>query len=245
MRITYFRIENFRNIRLAECRNPPDFMVVCGGNGCGKSAFLRALMTAKEQAGQTGGFQFDPSAVSVDAETACITMGLRFNCVERGWYEQVHKNACPEEDEIVVELGRGGGARTIKRSDPTAKLLSWYSRTFRASPGFFEYIGAHRTPKRKQLSTWNPEMLSDDRCKRTLAAPGDQKFQFTKEYLASLVMRDLQHLQSTGRAENPEFLDSLKPIRTFFNAFFAPMEFVDVQIDSLPVRRFVCVWGGG
>ena len=34
MRITCFRIENFKNIRLVECSDPPDFMVVCGGNGC-------------------------------------------------------------------------------------------------------------------------------------------------------------------------------------------------------------------
>jgi hypothetical protein len=32
MRITHFRIENFRNLRLAECENPPDFMAICGGN---------------------------------------------------------------------------------------------------------------------------------------------------------------------------------------------------------------------
>jgi hypothetical protein len=54
MRIVSFRIENFRNLRLAECSSVPDFMLICGGNGCGKSALLEALMTAKEYAGAYG-----------------------------------------------------------------------------------------------------------------------------------------------------------------------------------------------
>ena len=44
MKITSFRVENYRNLRLAEASDPPDFMVVCGGNGSGKSALLNALI---------------------------------------------------------------------------------------------------------------------------------------------------------------------------------------------------------
>ena len=44
MQIVSFRIENFRNLRFAECTNVPEFMVICGGNGCGKSALRRSTL---------------------------------------------------------------------------------------------------------------------------------------------------------------------------------------------------------
>ena len=78
MRIVYFRVENFRNLRLAECSEVPDFMVICGGNGCGKSALLEALMTAMEHTGAYGNFTFDPRAVSADSARGGVTLRLRF-----------------------------------------------------------------------------------------------------------------------------------------------------------------------
>ena len=97
MRITSFRIENFRNIRLAESHSPPDFMVICGGNGCGKSAFLQAIITAKEHAGAYGNFQFDPRAVSADADQARISLVMEFSDVERAFVEKHLSTECPGE----------------------------------------------------------------------------------------------------------------------------------------------------
>ncbi len=239
MRITYFRIENFRNIRLAECENPPDFMVICGGNGCGKSALLNALMTAKEHAAPYGGFQADPRSVSADAEMAKITMSLQFSPRERDWYQEHYKQECPENDEIIIEIQSGGRARVPKRSAVTKNLLGWYSRKYKQSPGFFDYIDAHRITQKKQLSTWDASALSDERFKQTLGQLGTSKFQFTKEYLASLVMGDAQDMLASHRSGNPQFPDSLKEIRDFFNNFFAPMEFVDVRIDSSPFKYII------
>jgi AAA15 family ATPase/GTPase len=45
VRIERFRIENFRNLGLAECNEVPDCIVICEGNGCGKSALLETLQT--------------------------------------------------------------------------------------------------------------------------------------------------------------------------------------------------------
>lgn len=239
MKVIYFRIENFRNIRLAECENPPDFMVICGGNGCGKSALLNALMTAKEHAAPYGGFHADPRAVSADAEMAKIIMRLRFSPFEREWYQQHYKQECPENDEIIIEIQSGGRARATKRSTVTQHLLGWYSRKYKKSPGFFDYIDAHRITQKKQLSTWDASVLSDDRFKQTLGQLGTSKYQFTKEYLASLVMGDAQDMLASHRSGNPKFPDSLKEIRDFFNIFFAPMEFVDVRIDSSPFKYII------
>jgi len=239
MRITYFKIENFRNIRLAECDNPPDFIVICGGNGCGKSALLQSLMTAKEHAAPYGGFNADPRSVSADAEKARIELHIGFGEVEREWYRQKYNRECPETDTIIIEIESGGRARATKRSDFTKHLLSWYSREYKASPGFFDYIDAHRLHNKKNLSTWDASSLNDARIKQSLGAQSQHKFDFTKEYLASLVFGDLQQLQAGLRHGSPEQVDSLRPIREFFNEFFAPMEFVEVKIDCSPFEYVI------
>ena len=87
-----------------------------------------------------------------------------------------------------------------------------------------------------QLSTWDTSFLSDERAKGTLGATGIAKFENTKAYLASLVMRDLQDAQASQRAGKTEFVDSVKPIREFFDSFFAPMKFADVRIDTSPFQ---------
>jgi len=239
MRITYFKIENFKNIRLAECNDPPDFLVICGGNGCGKSAMLQALMTAKEHAGSYGGYQFDARAVSADAQSAIIEMHIAFAEHERAFVKEKWQEDCPEKDEVIIEILKGGRAKTTKRSGPTKHLLSFYSRAHLNSPGFFEYIDAHRVPPKKQLSTWNSADLSDASAKHTLGAVGSDKFRFTKEYLASLVFSDLQVIQKSHREGRPAYPDSLKEIREFFDDFFAPMKLVGVQIDSSPFQYII------
>jgi hypothetical protein len=93
--------------------------------------------------------------------------------------------------------------------------------------------------KKKQLSTWDASALTDERFKQTLAQIVTIKFQFTKDYLASLVMTDLQDMLSSHRAGNPQFPDSLKEIREFFNDFFPPMKFIDVRIDKSPFQYII------
>jgi predicted ATPase len=239
MKVTFFRIENFRNIKLAECTNPPDFMVICGGNGCGKSALLNALMTAKEHAAPYGGFHADPRSVSADAELARITMHLQFADREREWYEEQYNVACPESDEIIIEILKDGRVKAIKRSKVAKNLLSSYSRKYAKSPGFFDYIDSHRIVPKKQLSTWDTSLLSDARFKQTLGQEGTVKFQFTKEYLASLVMRDAQEMLASHRAGCARFPDSLSEIKEFFDDFFAPLKFVDVRIDTSPFQYII------
>jgi len=239
MRITSFRIENFRNLKFAEAVAPPDFMVICGGNGCGKSALLTALMTAKEHAGAYGNFDFDPRAVSADADVARIELQLCFNEHEREFVQREFKTECPEADEIVIEIKKGGQAATRKRSNATSKLLSFYAKSYLGSPGFFDFIDAYRPVTKTQLSTWDASFLSDERAKETLGAVGSSKFQNTKSYLAGLVMRDLQDAQAGHRTGQPRFNDSLKPIRQFFDDFFSPMKFVDVLIHKSPFEYLI------
>ena len=234
MRILNFRIENFRNLHVVECNSVPDFMVICGANGCGKSALLEALMTAKERAGAYGNFRFDPRVVSADADKATIKVVLEFSEKERDFVKAKFGSECPEEDEIIIEILKGGSARAIKRSGPVSQLLGFYSRAI-GSPGFFDYINAHRQMQKNELSTWDANFLSDDRAKETLALD-QNKFRHTKQYLAGLKMGDLQVLQSSLRSGDPEYRDSLDEIRRFFNEFFSPMKFTDVYLDTSPFQ---------
>jgi predicted ATPase len=232
MRFLSFCIKNFRNLRLAECSDIPDFMVICGGNGCGKSALLEALMTAKEYAGSYGNFKFDSRAVSADSRKATITMTLSFAENERRFVKEKFGSECPEADEVIIEIDKHGGARALKRSGATHQLLGYYSRAL-GSPGFFDYIGTYRQTQKSRLQTWDASYLSDDRAKQTLARD-EQKFQLTKNYLVALKMGDLQELQTALLSGNPASRDSLKEIREFFNFFFAPMKFNDVFINKSP-----------
>jgi predicted ATPase len=224
---------------LAECLNAPDFMAICGGNGCGKSAILSALMTAKEHAGNYGGYNFDPRAISADAQQSRISMTVAFSDQERQFVKEKWKKDCPDKEEIVVEILRGGQVQTVQRSDATYHLLSNYSRAALGSPGFFDYIDAHRMPSKKDLSSWNADFLREENTKNSLGASGASKFNHTKDYLASLVMRDAQDMLASHRANKPNYPDSLKPIRDFFNDFFSPMEFVDVRIDTAPFQYII------
>jgi len=242
MQILSFRIENFRNLRLAECSNLPDFIVICGGNGCGKSALLEALMTAKEYAGSYGNFNFDPSVVSADATKATITMKLAFAESERLFVKEKFGSECPETDDVIIEINKGGGARVIKRSSPVSQLLSYYGHAI-GSPGFFDYINAYRYAPKSRLQTWDASFLSDDRTKQTLAL-GEQKFQLTKQYLAGIKMRDLQELQTSLQSGTPIHRDSLEEIRNFFDLFFAPMKLKDVFIDKSPFEFVISTHAG-
>jgi predicted ATPase len=207
-------------------------MVIAGGNGCGKSALLEALITGKERAGSYGNFEFDRAVVSADAESAKIQMEVAFSEAEQEFVKRLYNESCPERDQIEIEIRRGGAAKANKRSSVVGRLFSYYSREI-GSPGFFDYITAYRQTDKIQLESWNASFLSDQSTKETLSRRV-QKFQHTKPYLAGLKMRDIQSFQAALRLGTSPGVDSLGPIRETFNRFFAPMEFDDVYLDRSP-----------
>jgi hypothetical protein len=125
-------------------------------------------MTAKEYAGSYGYYRFDPRAVSADASKATIIMNLAFGEKERLFVKERFGSECPEKDEIIIELHKGGEFKVIKRSSGISQLLSHYSRAL-GSPSFFDFIGPYRQAQKSQLQTWDSSYLSDDRIKQTLA----------------------------------------------------------------------------
>jgi predicted ATPase len=132
---------------------------------------------------------------------------------------------------LLKSISRARG-KAVKRSQMTRQLLGYYSGAL-GSPGFFDYIGTYRRTQKSQLRTWDADYLSDATAKQTLASD-EQKFQFTKQYLAALRMGDLQQLQTSLQSGKAVYADSLKEIREFFDLFFSPMKFKDVFINKSP-----------
>lgn len=235
MKILNFRIENFKNIGLAEANNLPNFLVICGSNGCGKSSILEALMTAKEAIGSYGYFNRNPNSVSADADKARIQLTLSFNEKDIELINAQDQNRTLDSDQFqfVVEIQKNGNTQVIERSSP-ARIQNLLSR-YNEGSIFFDYFSAHRGNSKNNLSNWNPSHLNEDTIKQILSR-GSDKFQMVKQHLANLKMGDLQQIQKAKRAGEEYENDSLDKIRTFFNSFFAPMEFDDVYIDSSPFK---------
>lgn len=211
-------------------------MVISGGNGCGKSAILEALIVAKEQAGGYGEFQLDPHAVSADAEKGTVRIGVQFSDAERAYLRDKITTPCPETDEIVIEVPQSGRGRAIRSSPFAGHLFSSFSP--QGSVGFFDYITAYRNPPKQSLNGWNPGACSEVELKRTLAGPGE-KYRLTKQYLLGLKMQDLARVQKAMKQGRVDKADSLDQIRDTFGRFFAPMRFDDVYVDALPFRFVV------
>lgn len=234
MRILKFQIKNFRNIRFAECNEVPDFMVICGGNGCGKSSLLEALMTAKESCGTYYNFQLDRSCVSANAEKSNISLEIAFLDKEREFAKKYLNCNCPEKDVLEVEITKLGERHVKFFTTNLVHLLRHYSAG-EDSPGYFDYITAHRRIEKTAMSSWNAELISDENAKRTFVS--ENKFQQTKNYLASLEMNDLHKIKNQLReGKVPENIDSLKQIKDVFNRFFNPLKFKDIYLDKPPFR---------
>ena len=208
-------------------------MVICGGNGCGKSAILHAIMTAKEVAGSYGGFEIDSSCISADSVCAKITLSLEFSPAEIAYAKRQFGNACRESDEFEVTINPKGRAVRDGVSEATRSLLRHY-QSLDNSIGFFDYIDAHRQIRKNHMTTLDYSLVSDEKTKSSLAIRGTEKFEGLKAYLAALAFQDFQYFQESGQNR-----DSLAPIREFFDSFFAPMRFLGVRAEQASHFRFI------
>jgi AAA15 family ATPase/GTPase len=234
MRLKGFKIENFRNLKLAEARELPNFIVICGGNGSVKSALLEALMTAKEAMGSYYNFRVDSSYVAAKAEKARIMLHIEMSDKDKQFAEKEFGQECPNEKKLIIEISKNGNVQHIQSDGSIARLFRTYSSDS-DGPGFFDFITAHRTMPKSELKTWNTDLISDEKTKQTLANTNN-KFQNTKQYLTSLKMQDLQNIQASMREGEAKKSDSLKEIRDIFDDFFSPMKFKDVHIDKSPFK---------
>ncbi|MEL1241508.1 AAA family ATPase [Flavobacterium flavipallidum] len=233
MRIENFKISNFKNIRNAEYTNLPDFIVICGGNGSGKSSILEALMTAKETLGSYGYFQINPNCVSADSEFCDLKIDLTLIDKEIEYLKEIYpQNEITHNYSATIRILKNGNTSIIESSPGNVNgLFSRYSE----NRSFFDYFSAQRINVKSNLNSWNSDFLNEDRMKQLLSQ-GTSKYQNIKYYLTSLKMKDLQNIQQSIRKGEIKDYDSLSDIREFFNSFFSPMQFDDVFLDTNPFK---------
>jgi predicted ATPase len=233
MRIASLRIENYRNIRFAEAQSLPDFIVVGGINGCGKSAILEAIYMAKEAAGlEARNPAQGKNVISSDQNSAHVILDIQLDPKDRAFVSQHLDNDCPETARLDVTFFRGSGFPIVRCPRPVRWLLQSLAIGLPDAPGYFDYFDAHRRIQSQALTSINA-VLSPDQW-RSLLAAGDSKFNFGKQYLVALKLRELQRFQRLTSQGAPYSPGPFKEIQDFFDDFFAPMRFVDIDLDSNP-----------
>ena len=156
MRIRSFRIENWRNLRLAEFTELPDFVVICGGNGSGKSALLEGLMAIRQAiVTRAPGIQSNTASISADSTEATLSMTLEFSHEECIFGGQFSGTACAQIQEVSVVFSRHTANRVVCSEEAVAII----GRYFRSSPNasaYFDYLYAHRVFEAVSVGGWSP-----------------------------------------------------------------------------------------
>lgn len=233
MRIENFKISNFKNIKKAEYNNLPDFIVICGGNGSGKSSILEALMTAKEALGGYGYFSRNPNCVSADSEFCELKIDIILSAKEVEYLKEVNpENQITNNYSATIRITKNGSTSLVEKSQ--GNLHALFSR-YSEDRSFFDYFSAQRTNIKSTLNTWNSDFINEDNIKELLSE-GTNKYHNIKYYLTTLKMTELKNIQQSIRKGELKDYDSLKDIREFFNSFFSPMEFEDVYLDTNPFK---------
>lgn len=212
--------------------------MIGGGNGCGKSAILEAILFAKEAAGSyTHYFRNEKNIISSDADFANVRLELQFNDLDRKFAETYLKEVCPEQAALTVKFIRGDELPIVNCPTIVRNLLKSFAPGQEIAPGFFDYFDAHRRIQEQRLNSINLS-ISDEQAKHSLT-DRDNKYNHNKQYLAVLKIRDLQKFQDNSKSGKPVGDGPLQEVKGFFDDFFSPMTFVDVDFQSDPIRFIV------
>ncbi len=262
MRIKAFRIENYKNIQLAEVANLPDFVVICGGNGSGKSSILEALLTIRNflahQVDKKQRFQFDTSVISADSQNTSIQVTFQFTIEEIEYINKkfAGRHSLPEEHTIKVILKRNDDPNLkhdpndiddtfindnksyldqIEGSDAAVFQLLYEHK---AGVSVFDYFSSNREYQKQEVNSWSTSFLNRDSQKQILIR-GSNKYNNIKQYLLGIKIDDLRRIQLAQKNGNSYNIDSLNAIKDFFKKFLAPMEFIDIDLTVSPFRFII------
>lgn len=102
------------------------------------------------------------------------------------------------------------------------------------SPGYFDYFHPNRRIQEQRLASINA-VLSADQWKQLLRG-GDEKHNLNKQYLISLKLQELQDYQDTTKRGEQYSGGGLDAGRMFFDHFFSPLQFIDVNLRANPFQ---------
>lgn len=234
MKIRNLKISNYRNIAFAEQTCLPDFIVLGGGNGCGKSSILEAIYLAKEAAAASNYLSMrNKNVISSGARFASVDMTLELSSIDREFAERISGKFCPEHAEISVKFIRDQDRPVADCNGVVRRLLSDF-RLGQGAPGYFDYFSAHRRTQEQKLNSISLA-IGSDQAKQSLGE-GENKFAITKQYLATLKIQDLQRFQELHINGSPTEGGAYQRFKNFFDNFFSPMKFIDVNIKTDPAQ---------
>ncbi|CAG5082023.1 AAA family ATPase [Parvicella tangerina] len=259
MKISEFRIENFKNIKLAEGKNLPDFVVICGGNGSGKSSILEALLTLRNfLAGQVDKhqrFQFDVNMISSNSDMCTIEATFEFTDEEIGFINNKFdgKFTLPKSHSVCIALKKPDDPDLIINPDDIIDELTHKNSEFlvgiegqnlavshilydhKLGVSVFDYFSAIREVNKQNINNWQSSYLHRNQQRQVLIQERN-KFQNIKQYLLGIKIDDLRRIQLAQKKGEDYSIDSLEPTREFFKRFFAPMEFIDIDMTRTPFQ---------
>ena len=262
MRISEFRIENFKNIQFAHGSDLPDFVVICGGNGSGKSSILEALLTLRNflasLVDRQQRFNFDFNLILAKSATCYIEATFNFTDEEIGHIKskfngkyvlpRIHKIGItlkrPEDRDHILDPNDIIDEQPQKNKDFLYGIegenlaVSHILYEHKLGVSVFDYFSAIREVNKQSINNWQSNYLNKNQQQQTLIQERN-KFQNIKQYLLGIKIDDLRRIQLAQKNGDIYENDSLEPTREFFKRFFAPMDFKDIDMTKTPFKFLV------
>lgn len=259
MKIKGFKIQNYKNIELAEGSNLPDFIVICGGNGSGKSSILEAILAHRNSLvylfdRKSNNVRFDPNSISADKNSTQLEVEYEFSDEEIEFIQNTYKLSLPKRyrpkitikkiidphlrfDPNDIDNPQPNNNLVIENPNPN-KAIDHILFDHKSGVSVFDYFSAIRDNQKQPISNWQNNYSSKQQEKQVLLQERN-KFHQTKNYLVGIKIDDLRRLQLAQKNGQEYTYDSLESTRKFFRRFFAPMEFVDVDMTQTPFKFIV------
>lgn len=261
MKIRGFKIQNFKNIEFAKGDNLPDFVVICGGNGSGKSSILEAILAHRNSLvflvdRKSNQLRFDVNSISADKSFTYLEVEYEFSDEEREFirtkYEgrlilpktyrsQVHIQRIVDPnlhfDPNDIDNPHPNNNVSINNLNPN-EAVNHILYDHKSGVSVFDYFSAIRDNQKQAISNWQGNHQSKQQEKQVLLQERN-KFNQIKHYLVGIKIDDLRRLQLAQKNSKEYTHDSLESTRKFFKRFFAPMEFVDVDMTQTPFKFII------
>lgn len=216
MKIQDVKIKNFKKLAFCEVNDLPDFVVLAGQNGAGKSSFIEAILLWKELiAGRNSTYlqQISPyNKVITKGEretTICIKVVFKPNDLEYlrrinfpirniDNIESVRVSVCIDSLNNVKIIMMGGNREDNEENFRILRqLLNYPDRRKYPFASIFDYFGPNRFMPPKVFNSFNPHVLSVQQEESTrITAPNqiEQKAHVLKDYLFALQQKEANWL---------------------------------------------------
>lgn len=194
MRVKSIQISNYKNIEYVELKDIPDFIVLTGPNGVGKSSILEAISYWKETLATYGPYEHGPSfftteiksnIVSNNRDESQIIIDIEFAEDEIKFLKEKENIDCPKNFKSFLNVKKGGDQLTHTSNNYLTTLLRKYDRTTNPELGIFNYIRAERPLNTKIHSSLDNKNYKEEKDIRF--APIEVRYPYIKKKIINLI----------------------------------------------------------